>query len=401
MRGGNIAKNRANFTAARAALAALFIVTNVGAFCRTTTCNPNDSTAPNACQYDSNGCPTNGSVLSWPQACVAFSIQKDASPLRNITFDTMETVTGDAYNQWSLMDCGGGLVPSIGLVMRSPVDCDAVEYNRIPGQPNANIWMFRDQEWPYGSVGTLALTTVSFDAITGEILDADVELNSAQENITVGDVGIDFDLASIVQHESGHTLGLAHSPVKAATMYAQYTPGEVLKRSLSADDIAGICAIYPPGQNRGACDPTPIHGFSTECQAAGTGSGDAGTAGDAGTVGDAGSAEPEGSGGAGGAAASDGGSGAKGTASGSGDASVATATSRAGSTSDVPPSDTAGVTGSSTQGFGGGGCDCHVAGVSRLPAFGWLATGGLFVVFLGATRLRSSPKDRRHKRSLL
>jgi hypothetical protein len=48
-------------------------------------------------------------------------------------------------------------------------------------------------------------------------------------------------------------------------------------RNLTADDVAGICAIYLPNGLRtladdqtvaqDACDPTPRHGFTRECEA--------------------------------------------------------------------------------------------------------------------------------------
>jgi hypothetical protein len=234
------------------------------AYCQTTTCNAKDPTAADACQYDAQGCATNGFKLYWPNACVSISTQADGSPLRGITSDTMNSMVGDAYYNWTNVDCGGQ-VPSIQVFTRSPVSCHQVQYNSR--QPNANIWMFRDDKWPGDDVGTLALTTVTFNRTTGEIYDADVELNSAQNVITVGDTDVKFDLQSIVQHESGHTLGLSHSPLVYSTMDAMYSSGDVVKRTLSNDDVQGICAVYPPGQDRGACDPTPRHGFSSDCAA--------------------------------------------------------------------------------------------------------------------------------------
>ncbi|HEX9398667.1 MAG TPA: peptidase M10, partial [Anaeromyxobacter sp.] len=38
---------------------------------------------------------------------------------------------------------------------------------------------------------------------------------------------------------------LAHAPSSTVTMFATTSPGELEKRSLSADDVAGVCAIYP------------------------------------------------------------------------------------------------------------------------------------------------------------
>ncbi|MSQ62059.1 MAG: matrixin family metalloprotease [Dehalococcoidia bacterium] len=63
-----------------------------------------------------------------------------------------------------------------------------------------------------------------------------------------------FDLDSVVLHELGHAVGLGHSAENAAVMYASITRG-VQRRALTADDAAGIQALYgaPPTPS-----PTPI-----------------------------------------------------------------------------------------------------------------------------------------------
>jgi uncharacterized protein (TIGR03382 family) len=53
-----------------------------------------------------------------------------------------------------------------------------------------------------------------------------------------------FDLETTALHELGHSLGLGHSAVPSAVMYA-YAPVVGTKRVLEADDIAGIRALYP------------------------------------------------------------------------------------------------------------------------------------------------------------
>ena len=59
---------------------------------------------------------------------------------------------------------------------------------------------------------------------------------------TVG--ATEFDIQSAVTHELGHALGLDHSADPTATMDATIAPGTVDKRSIEADDIAGIQCIY-------------------------------------------------------------------------------------------------------------------------------------------------------------
>lgn len=54
-----------------------------------------------------------------------------------------------------------------------------------------------------------------------------------------------IDLQSVVTHEFGHGLGLAHSPERGTVMYATYTTG-TLVRQLTGDDRAAIVSVYGP-----------------------------------------------------------------------------------------------------------------------------------------------------------
>jgi hypothetical protein len=145
------------------------------------------------------------------------------------------------------------------------VACDQLEYNASAG--NANIVMFRDGAWPHRSSShNIALTTTTFDPDTGELFDADIELNSADFDLTAGDEAVAYDLESVIVHEVGHFLGIGHTNVEGATMLPVYTQGDTGLRTLEGDDIAAICALYPPTSVDETCNPLPRHGFSPACK---------------------------------------------------------------------------------------------------------------------------------------
>src|SRR5262249_33663180 len=135
-----------------------------------------------------------GIPLFWPSPCIGFSMQRDAS--MRVDLATATEILHKAFATWMLADCGGGAHPRLPVEDLGPVACRKHEYNQNQG--NANIILFRDDGWPYASGNaTLALTTVTYNLDTGEIYDADMELNSAQTPFTTGDTDVQFDLQSI------------------------------------------------------------------------------------------------------------------------------------------------------------------------------------------------------------
>jgi hypothetical protein len=248
------------------ALATCLGAANASAFCRTTTCDINDPTEN--CSIDANGCATTGKPLAWREGCLSFVVQKDGSVKRGVTYQAFDAIAKTAFKQWVSAACPGG-TPSFQIYdlddRFGPVTCGEPEYNKEAS--NANVLMFRDDKWPYtDETSTLALTTVSFEVQTGRILDADIEVNSAVIDITTSDQRPVADLQSIITHESGHFLGLAHSNDVTATMFARYAPGDLSFRSLRADDQNAICTAYPPGRQTDACTiGVPVRGFSQFC----------------------------------------------------------------------------------------------------------------------------------------
>jgi hypothetical protein len=247
-------------------LAACLSSSPAAAFCRTSTCdlsNPAEN-----CQIV-GGCVVSGLPLYWPSLCVSFGVQEDGSRLRGITYEQTRKVVVDAFLQWQNAPCPEGGAPSIQIADFGRIACNEPEYNQTA--PNANVVMYRDK-WPYTEEDllpgdTLALTTVTFNVETGEIYDADVEINSGDEDsFAIGSIGPhDIDLSSVVTHELGHFLGLSHSNVVGATMMPSLSQGQTSLATIEADDIAGVCAIYPPDRTTTSESCVPRHGFSPEC----------------------------------------------------------------------------------------------------------------------------------------
>jgi hypothetical protein len=213
--------------------------------------------------------------LFWRNQCVSYSVQQNASI--QVTLADVRRVARQAFDTWSNSLCDGdGGSPSIAADEYSLVSCD-----QVPSNEHNNPIIFRDTTWPYDSANAIGFTTLTVNLDTGEILGAAIEINSSNHPI-VADVDGSipngaYDLASILTHEAGHFLGLAHSQETSAVMYAFYHPGST---NLTQDDLGGICQIYPPDMTRNTaagtigstlCNATPPLGFLTTC-----GSSDAG-----------------------------------------------------------------------------------------------------------------------------
>ncbi len=238
---------------------ALAVASSAGAahgYCYTTTCD-----GEFAC--DGEPAPDGCAILGWASRCFGFSVQEEGGD--GLDGETIELITELAFDAWREADCGDG-APGFVAQNLGRVACDAAQYNKDAG--NANVIVVRAGRWPHPNTGhNIALTTTTFDPDSGDLLDADIELNADNYGFTVNDEATDYDLLSVLTHEVGHFLGLAHSNLSDATMFATYDSGSTELRTLSADDVAGVCALYPPDDApKETCNPLPKHGFSPFCR---------------------------------------------------------------------------------------------------------------------------------------
>jgi Matrixin len=265
------------WVAACSALAIAFLSVRADGFCRAVTLPPPAGYDPalSGCFDPQVNPKTDGGVsdLYWKNACVGYSLQRDAS--KQVTLDQATRIAAQAFAAWSVATCNGGGSPSIAAINEGPVQCSRVEYNSSGA--NQHVIVFRDDGWPYQDPSnTLGLTTLTVNLDTGEIDDADIEINSHDFTFTVDGApadagGASYDLLGILTHEAGHFLGLAHSDDKNAVMYAHYSPNAA---AITPDDVAGICAIDGPDNTRStsrgtvmadSCNAMQADRFSTQC----------------------------------------------------------------------------------------------------------------------------------------
>ena len=98
-----------------------------------------------------------------------------------------------------------------------------------------------------GTDGTVAQNTFWFNPTTGVESESDVVFNTYYSWSVTGAAGA-FDLQNIATHELGHALSLDDlygSGDTEKTMYGYASKGETKKRTLDADDMAGIVYLYP------------------------------------------------------------------------------------------------------------------------------------------------------------
>jgi hypothetical protein len=92
-----------------------------------------------------------------------------------------------------------------------------------------------------------AIATAYWWSSGSRIIDADIVFWDGAFRFFAGTSGCSggFYIEDIAAHEFGHALGLGHSASTNATMYFSTSSCNMNNRTLDADDIAGVRALYP------------------------------------------------------------------------------------------------------------------------------------------------------------
>lgn len=241
--------------------------------------------SPLSAHYVRTGPTKAGHYLYWEANCIEITV--DAAGTKAIPSDQAMPVIQASVQTWN------DDTASCSYMTAMIVGTKALEV----GNDKVNLIKFRDDHWGRPAVGSqpardypaaaAGLTTAVYidDASSdrdGAILDADIELNNVNFDITIepdpNDPG-NAVLQNTLTHEVGHLHGLEHpclapgdparvdntgapvpdcssalpAKITEATMYNYQNPGETKKETLSDDDIQSMCDIYPKDKDPGYC----------------------------------------------------------------------------------------------------------------------------------------------------
>jgi hypothetical protein len=195
---------------------------------------------------------------------ITIDITNDQLDLLNLTYteyitERMYTIINDSLTQWNSV---------------SPYEIVPRFQNSNSSVSNGSINSFRfTDDFSYFGSGVIAITSIAYNASTGDILNADVLINqysSKSINLTL-DKTLSGDsnayLGDVVTHEFGHFLGLSHSElIESSMVYSIFKA----QHSIHSDDIAGIKKNYEITENGSlkgrviAGESTPVFGVHVQ-----------------------------------------------------------------------------------------------------------------------------------------
>jgi hypothetical protein len=190
--------------------------------------------------------------VNWAISPIPYRINSELP--RGVSSEDMATAVTRAASAWGAPVCSGAAFSAEGFTSAPAAPGDHI---------NTVQWLFsgwKEHGFPADAAGATDILYEKDTSGAWRIVEADVYLNATARDWILEAPVPDgkWDLLSAITHEFGHFAGLLHPcelepmagvslcdgslPMAATTMYPTYSSDE---SSLEADDVDGICALYP------------------------------------------------------------------------------------------------------------------------------------------------------------
>lgn len=210
---------------------------------------------------DANGVPAAPAISqAWVNRCIPYRLERGANLFSG---EVRRDLVRQSFAVWQTNACSDMEFVDLGYTDQT-VGFDPA------ASDNQNVLTSIDDAGTAGQFfpdpNMVAITITAFSTASGEIFDADIVVNTSGFRFEEVDDAITcqaqnplpFDLRSILIHEMGHFIGFDHSEDTESTMFFSAPACETKKRTLTDDDILGICTVYARNQPPKTCAEPPI-----------------------------------------------------------------------------------------------------------------------------------------------